>query len=218
MLENQGFHDRIFTIKRLNQFLLLSTIISVITIKNSYSQEFDLSKRNLDQILNLEANSILIDTIDFRILKNPHNDINTTIQTKSLIFKRINDDFEPQLHMWYFFDKNLNKPKGLMYNWGLFNPSFNTSKNLELLEFFTKREKDFNKKFEFYQSLLTDMLGKPFNTRIVEDSKSKLVKQIFWVSDEKIVELSIAFMRELNEIPGIGILGDFHIQIMTTYR
>uniref|UniRef100_UPI0040495E6B hypothetical protein n=1 Tax=Fulvivirga sp. TaxID=1931237 RepID=UPI0040495E6B len=202
-------------IKKLKLLLL---IMAIILVKSSYSQELDLEKKVISEVIKVEANSILTDTINFGILKNPHNDINTTLQTKALIFLRIKDEFKPQLHLWYFYDQNLNEPKGLLYNWGLFNPSFNPSKNRDLLESLTKQEDEFTKKFEEQKTLISDLLGEPSEVRIIEDSKSKLVKQVLWISNEKIVQLSIEFMRELNEIPGIGILGDFHIQIMTTYR
>ena len=193
-------------------------IIISSTAMLSYGQKIDFSRKSVQEVIAIEVNSMLIDTVNFGILKTPHNDIETILPTKALIFKRTDDEFSPQLHVWYFFDKQLSKPKGILYNWGLFNPSFNPSENRELLESFTKREKEFVEKYKTIRKLLIDLLGEPSNSKTIADNKSKLIEQIFWVNDNMIVGLSLEFQREITEIPGIGILGDFQIEIMTTYR
>ena len=162
---------------------------------------------------------VLIDSIgSFGILKNPQYDIYTLVQTKVWIFKRLKDDFNPQLHMWYYFDLKTKKLKAITYNWGLFNPSFSPTLEKEKLVELTKREKEFNEKYNGLKRELTGKLGKPSKSETIANNADSFVEDVFWEDGEKIIELSIRFDRKLQEIPGFGIMSDFHISLMVTFK
>ena len=184
------------------------------------AQEIDFEKRAVKEIESYEAkhNGSLTERLNhFGLLKQPHLDTKTIMSTKALIFRRTNDAFDPQLHVWYFLDKDTDALKGIEYNWGLFNPSFNPSENKEKLEALTKKEKQFRKKYKALMQEISQEMGRPFRERIIADHAYELSKQIFWTDEEKIVELSMEFHRKIQEVPGIGILGDFHVSVMITY-
>ncbi len=185
------------------------------------SQNINYEKIIISELESYEnnQNSILTDTIEeYGILKNPHIDINTLVQTKVFIFKRIKDEFEPQLHVWYYFDKKTNENKGINYNWGLFNPSFNPSKNKAKLIELSKKEIVFKDKYKSLKEKLILDLGQPIKSETISDNEYIFIEENFWKDDTKIVDLSIEFNRKLKEISGIGIMGDFRINIMITYK
>jgi hypothetical protein len=184
-------------------------------------QTIDFKKKSIPEISSYESsqNSTIVDTLkNFGILKNPHFDIQTLIQTTVLLYKRNNDTFYPQLHVWYHFTENLKEMKGIEYNWGLYNPRFNPRTQRKLLEELLTKENEFTAKFYSLQKELLETLGKPTKIKIIANNKDKFVKEIFWVDTEKIVSLSIHFSRRLEEIPVVGIVSDFHITVMVTYK
>lgn len=159
--------------------------------------------------------STLTDSIkSFGILKNPQNDIYTLTQTKVFIYKRKNDSFIPQLHVWYHFDLDNKAIKGIRYNWGLLNPSFNPSKEESLLKDLTTHEKEFIEKYNSLESELRDKFGKPIKTNTIVDNTDKLIKEIFWEDNQKIVGLSIRFTRKIKRVD----MADFEIVVMVTYK
>lgn len=186
-----------------------------------FCQSIDAEKKSKQEISDYEIkqNGVLTDTIiSFGILKNPQNDLNTLVQTRVYIFKRQNDDFDPQLHVWYHFDPETKELKGIRYHWGLYNPQFNPSKNKELLEKLTKKEKEFKKKYNSLKKELEKKFGKPIKSKVISDNEISFIENVFWEDTEKIVGISIKFNRQLKEIPGIGVMGDFKIEVMITYK
>lgn len=187
----------------------------------AFSQEMSFDPRTKDEILIYEKinDGVLTDSIGkFGILKNPQFDVYTLVQTKVWIFKRLEDDFNPQLHVWYYFDKNTNELKAITYNWGLFNPSFNPRERKEELIELTTREKEFKKKYNGLKKELKGKLGKPSKSETIANNANSFVENVFWGDNEKITELSIRFDRKLQEIPGAGITSDFHISTMVTFK
>lgn len=200
----------------MKKIIIISTVL--VSSFSAFGQELEFNRLSLEQAVTAEQNSELLDTVNFGILKNPHIDIETLVQTKALIFRRTEDEFNPQLHIWYYFDPDLKEPKGKLYNWGLFNPSFNPSKNRDLLKSYTKREEDFKQKYNTIKKQLTEQLGEPTTSETIADDRDRLVQQAFWISDQMIVGISVEFQRKLVEIPGVGIIGDFSVQVMITYK
>lgn len=202
----------------LKAFFLWGLILGSVS---AFSQEMSFDKKTKDEILSYEKinNGVFTDSIgNFGILKNPQFDIYTLVQTKVWIFKRLKDDFNPQLHVWYYFDKKTNELKAITYNWGLFNPSFNPREGKEKLIELTKREKEFKKKYNGLKKELKEKLGKPSKSETIANNSNSFVENIFWENSEKIIELSIRFDRKLQEIPGAGIISDFHISTMETFK
>lgn len=196
--------------------------ITLVLISNSIlGQGINFKKLSTSEIevYEKEQNSTLKDTLaDFGILKNPHFDLESLVQTKVLIYKRNEDDFDPQLHIWYHFDKEWNKLKAKKYHWGLYNPSFNPSKNKRWLKKLAKKEKIFKIKYDSLKAKLESELGEPSKKKTIADNNNSFVENIFWEDDEKIVGLSMSFSRKLREIPGIGIFAKFRIEVMVTYK
>jgi len=184
-------------------------------------QVIDFNKISISEVEAYEKNqnSTPKDTLDyFGILKNPHFDLETLVPTKALIFKRNDDDFDPQLHVWYHYDKGWSELKGKRYYWGLYNPSFKAKGNEEWLKKLSENEKGFKEKNESLKKELKSELGVPSKQRIIADNENNFVENLFWEDDEKIVKLAISFDRKLNEIPGIGIFPRFKIEVMITYK
>jgi len=196
-------------------------IAAILVSSSIMGQKINFEIKNILEIDAYERNqnSTLNDTLDdFGILKNPHFDIETLVQTRTFIYKRNDDDFDPQLHVWYHFDKEWNNLKGKRYHWGLYNPSFNPSENKERLKKLSKNEKRFKAKYILLEAKLKSELGEPINKETIADNENSLVENMFWEDDEKIVGLSMSFSRKLKEIPMIGIFAKFRIEIMITYK
>lgn len=186
-----------------------------------FSQNFQNIPLTLPVILIIEKqnNGIPTDTIDsFGILKNPHFDLYTLTDTKVYIFKRNNDDFKPSLHVWYPFSKDTHKLVGIKYNWGLFNPSFNPSKNSDMLLEISRNEKPFTKKYKSLRKQLNSEYGNSIKEKTIRDDKEVLIQNVFWEDDDKRITLSIRFDRLLTEIPGLGPTANPHIEIGLTWK
>lgn len=193
-------------------FLITSSIIG---------QEIDFKKVSIFEVEAYEKalNSTLKDSLaDFGILKNPHFDLETLVQTKVLIFKRNDDDFDPQLHVWYHYNKDGTELKAKRYHWGLYNPSFNAKGNEKWLSTLSKNEKGFKEKYKSIEKKLKSELGKPIKKKTIADNENAFVENIFWEDDEKIVGLAISFDRKIKEIPGVGIFANFKIEVVITYK
>ncbi len=120
--------------------------------------------------------------------------------------------------MWYYFVADSEKIQAKCYNWGLYNPAFNPSKNEKLLIKLSKKEEIFVKKYSGLEKELNELLGEPFKKETIADNDSRFVEVVFWEDESKIVELSINFERKLNKIQGIGIFANFQIEVMITYK
>lgn len=195
--------------------------VTVLVSNSIIGQEIDFNKVSISEVEAYEKaqNSTLKDSLaDFGILKNPHFDLETLVQTKALIFKRNDDDFDPQLHMWYHYNKDGTELKAKRYHWGLYNPSFNANGNEKWLKKLSKNEKGFKEKYESIEKKLKSELGEPIKKKTIADNENIFVENMFWEDDEKIVGLAISFDRKINEIPGIGIFAKFKIEVMITYK
>lgn len=186
-----------------------------------FCQEIQTGKKSKLEMFDFESKQIgvLTDTIkNFGILRNPHNDLYTLDQTRVYIFKRVKDDFDPQLHVWYHFDTASVELKAIRYNWGLYNPSFNPSKNKNYLDKLTKKELEFVHKYKTIKEELEKSFGKPFKSKTISDNERSYIENVFWEDSAKIIGLAIKFSRQLKGIPGIGVDGDFEIEVMITYK
>ena len=204
------------------KFLKSVIFMLALLVSNSIiGQEIDFNKIAVTEVEAYEQNqnSTFKDTLDnFGILKNPHFDIETLVQSKALIFKRNDDDFEPQLHMWYHFDKDWTELKGKRYHWGLYNPDFNSSGKEEWLNTLSENEKGFKDKYDSLEKKIKSELGEPIKKKTIADNESKFVENMFWEDDEKIVGLAIRFDRKLKKLRGVGIFAKFKIEVMITYK
>ncbi len=208
------------TMKKVIIKSIFSTLLICLSIQ-LLGQTIDWEKKSKEEVVQFEKlqDSNLVDSIaSYGILKNPHIDLETLTSTKVLIFKRGDDGFNPPLHVWYHFDKESEELKGVNYYWGLYNPSFNSSKNKPLLKKLTKKEKDFKRKYKELEKELNAKWGTPIKNKKIADNNVKYVENIFWEDDEKIVKLAIKFFRKLVDRPRIGILADFKIEVMVTYK
>jgi hypothetical protein len=196
--------------------------ISILTVSNILvGQEIDFGKMSVSEVENYEKsqNTTVVDTLPaFGILKNPHFDLETLVQTKTLIYKRNDDDFELKLHVWYHFNDDWTELKGKRYHWGLYNPSFNSKGNEEWLRKLTKKEKVFRAKYLFLEEKLKSVLGEPIKKKTIADNENAFIENIFWEDDVKIVGLALCFDRKLQEFPGIGLFPKFKIEVMITYK
>lgn len=205
-------------------YKFFKSVIFIMTLLVSNSivgQEIDFNKISAPEVETYEKtqNSTLKDTLDdFGILKNPHFDLETLVQTKALIFKRNDDDFDPQLYIWYHFNKDWTELKGKRYHWGLYNPKFNAKGNEKWLKKLSKNEKGFKEKYASLEKRLKSELGEPIKRKTIADNENKFVENMFWEDDEIIVGLAISFDRKIKEIPGIGIFAKFKIEVMITYK
>jgi len=202
--------------------LKVAVFIAIVLISNSViGQKLDFGKISVNEVGVYEKiqHSTLMDTLDdFGILKNPQNDLGTLVQTKALIFKRNDDDFDPQLHVWYHYNKDWTDLKGKRYYWGLYNPSFNSKGKEKWLKELSKNEKGFKAKYKSLKKQLKSEFGKPIKKKIIADNNNKYIENMFWEDDEKIIGLSLSFDRKLKEIPRIGIFAKFKIEVMITYK
>ena len=201
-------------------FIGLLTFFCFGLISNSsFSQNFDYSKKTKSQAFKYELTQkgILIDSIkSYGIVEKPLIDSYKMEQTKVYIFKRTTDAFKPQLHVWYHYDKN-GKIRGIKYNWGLYNPSFNSKNNRTVLINLSKKEKEFTAKYNNLKKGLDKKFGKTVKVNEI-NTDHHLGKMTFWEDKEKVIFLLMKFDRKIVELRGFGPKGDYEIYEMITYK
>lgn len=195
--------------------------ILIFTVVLTYGQQIDFNKKSREEafIYETQQDGELVDSLsDYGILVNPINDKFSLVKTNVLLYKRSNDNFDPQLHIWYHFSLDYKNLMGKRYNWGLYNPSFNSKKQRATLEKLQKQENAFIKKYKQLQKDIQKQFGKPAKMKTIADDASRFIENIFWENDELIIGLSIVFTRRLREIPDYGLDGDYKIEVMVTYK
>ena len=107
----------------MNKYLTVILILFVHVLHGQ--QNFQFEQIDVVEIEEIEkANSgIIKDTVEFGISLNNFKTGNQT-KTKTFIYKRVNDEFSPKLHVWYHVDTTNNKLVAITYNWDFYNPSF----------------------------------------------------------------------------------------------
>ena len=202
----------------LSQLVIVICLICIVEICIAQDLQFD--KLTHEQVLEYEEQNAgsLKDSGNYSMGINPMLENKLVRSFKTYIFRRTKDDFDPQLHVWYYYDRSNDSIAGIRYNWGLYNPDFNPSKNRERLEELTKKEVEFSEKYRSITRDLESKFGHPRKSSTIADNKNSFAEQVFWEDHEKIIELSIRFERKLSEISGAWQLADFRIEVMVTYK
>ncbi|GAA0880113.1 hypothetical protein GCM10009119_30830 [Algoriphagus jejuensis] len=200
----------------------ISTLLFLFVLTTVFAQEtFNNARHSLPEIIKYESNfnSILGDTVDFRIQEYPSKESANSISTTSYIFDRVNDTFIPRLHVWYHFDDNAHELIGVRYSWGLYNPSFDANRNRPLLEKLASDEKSFRKKYSQIHEDRKKEFGVETRNEIIVDAEHAYIQEITWELDDKIIELSISFTREIQDFPGIGLAANqFNIEEFIRFK
>ncbi|MGY6520141.1 MAG: hypothetical protein ACXIUD_00310 [Mongoliitalea sp.] len=111
----------------------------------------------------LEKNSggQLVGKSELTISMNPTDGIPQSKKVNARIYKRPSTSFPLTLHVWYLFDNASKAASGIIYNWGLYNPSFNANENVALLLDLNKQESAFVEKFDSLYSTIVQKFGEP---------------------------------------------------------
>ncbi|MCK4662866.1 MAG: hypothetical protein KAT68_08380 [Bacteroidales bacterium] len=115
---------------------------------------------------------------------------------KPLIYKRINDDFYPTLHAWYFYDKD-STVKWIDYHWGFGNTKIDATDDEIRQQTF--REKDFKKKYKKEKENLKKMLGTPTIEDVKKETDSYLNLKTIWNLPEKRVVINMTIDKRVVE-------------------
>jgi hypothetical protein len=166
------------------------------------------------KVLESQMNSIEIDTTSLIVYINPLNSEEGERKLSGSIYKRLASDFPLNLHVWYLFEPSTSKTSCIIYNWGLYNPSFNANKNFGILFELNTKEKDFVQKFESLYTLIKSEYGEPSKVGEKIDKPHILVKSYIWETADRFITLDMEFAREIKQFPGIGYQpNNFEIQV-----
>lgn len=183
--------------------ILNKTIFIGLFITTSFNNNFPLDsfqKRNAKDVFYFERLNFgeIKDTLYNYGIEGVPSKVNSgSIYTTVLIFNRKKDNFNPNLHVWYHFDKSLKDLKAVKYQWGLFNPSFNTSENLDILMKLSKQEKAFKLKYKKMQLDLIRTYGNSIKIKTISDNETIFWENIYWENKTIEVRLSLKFNRKL---------------------
>ncbi len=185
-----------------------------------YGQQLNFQFKSVADIIENEKKQfgILKDTIkNFGILVSPIDNDWKTVNTQVLLYNRVKDNFFPNLHVWYHFDKDFKNIKGIRFYWGLYNPSFNPKKDSKILENLSLQEDLFSKKYLDLKKQLVNQFGNPIKVKTIANNELRFIESIFWETDKEIVNLSIEFSRKLRNTE-YGLDGNYVIEIMVTKK
>lgn len=113
---------------------------------------------------------------------------------KPLIYKRINDDFFPTLHTWYFFDKD-SIVKWIYFNWGFANTNVEASDSKIKKQQF--REMEYRRKYEVEKMNLKNLLGVPTKEDLIKETASYLNLKSIWDLPDKKVVISMTLDKKM---------------------
>lgn len=116
---------------------------------------------------------------------------------KPLIYKRINDDFFPTLHVWYFYDKDF-IVKWVFYNWGFANTNVEVNDSIIMKQ--TLRENEYKKKYKIEKQNLINILGKPTKEDILNETSSYLCLKSVWDFKDKRVVIDMTIDKQVAEV------------------
>lgn len=204
-----------------NTLIILLLVLFLMINLNLLGQSFSFTKINVEEMIAEEEqkNSEQTKIIDeFGILVNPHFDINTTTPSKVYIYRQFDDDFDPQLHIWYHFDSVNNQLIGKRYYWGLYNPSFNPRIENNRQKKLSRKEKEYLNKYNSLQEEIKSIYGDPIKINTIADNKNRLIEEMFWETDEIIIDLTISFCRKVPQKKKTYFYGDMKIEVMITAK
>lgn len=165
-------------------------------------------------VLEFQMNSVESDTASLIVYFNPLNTEEGKRKLSGSIYKRHASNFPLKLHMWYLFDRDSSEATNIIYNWGLYNPSFDANKNTELLYDLNRREAEFIEKFDSLYAQIASKLGKPTKIGRSIDKPHVLTKAYIWQTPERFITIRMYFTREIKHFPGIGYqTNNFEIQV-----
>ncbi len=197
------------------------TIILILLVQILYGQQkFQFEEIDVIKIEEIErANGgIIKDTVEFGISLNNFKTGNQT-KTKTFIYKRVNDDFSPKLHVWYHVDTTDNRLVAISYNWDFYNPSFNPDANEELLIETSKRESEYQDKYKELDKLLKERFKKSIEINLINNSDYSFNEMTYWEDEELYAYSRIRFQRRIDKNPMIGLAGNhFVVQMVISFK
>ena len=196
------------------------TCLLLVCFSLLYSQgSYNLAKIGLEEIQLREHQheSVLIDTIEFGItLANFAGD---HVKTKTLIYKRVNDDFSPKLHVWYHLDTHSEDLLGITYNWDFYNPGFNPDKNRDLLFATAEREAEYKQLYDSLIAFLNKEIGPYSEVNLISDNDFSFNEMIYWENDKLYAYARMNFKRTIQEIPVLGLASNhFAVQMVLSFK
>lgn len=196
------------------------TIGFILFIQTLYGQpKFQFEKIAVNEILEIEKanNGVIKDTVEFGVSLNNFLTGNI-IKTKTYIYKRVDDDFFPKLHVWYHLDSMRNQLVAITYNWDFYNPSFDPDENVELLIAANKRENEYQEKYKELNDLLKEIFGVPIKVNL-HDSDYSFSEMTYWENSEIYVYSRIRFQRKISKDPMIGYAGNhFVVEMVIAFK
>ncbi|WP_141107397.1 hypothetical protein [Belliella buryatensis] len=176
---------------------------------------------NVKEIKTLEASmkGVLEGSAELILNFNPLEKDGKSRKTKGEIYKRPTSSFPLDLHVWYLFDQKAKPASVIIYNWGLYNPSFNANENVELLRELNKKEVEFVAHFNSLYQDFVQKHGDPLPTDTDIDEPHILLKSCFWEKEDRFIKLKLEFTRKLNDFPGIGYqTNNFKIEVVVSSK
>jgi len=189
-----------------NYRMRLGLITLILSFTNLYviaQQKILLEATNLKTIIAYE-DSIGSDSKK-SILFNPYDDNDFIelfskwhkVNNRAFIYSNKNDNFYPNLHTWYYSDKD-SIIRLVLYNWDLRNIDLATSN--EEFKKQTTRFDEYKTKYTEVKSKLTNLLGTPMQNDLEnENNYEYLIKSVWDFKDKKVV-LRLIFDKQIKEV------------------
>jgi hypothetical protein len=174
--------------------------------------KYHLTKIPVEKIAEIEKsnNGVIKDTVKFRF---------KGIQTKTFIYKRLDDDFSPQLHVWYHIDTTKNDLIGITYNWDFYNPGFNPDKNEKLIYETSKREAEYQSKYRELNKFLRKKCKSSTRVNKISDNNYSFNEMTYWENKKALIYSRIVFQRTIRKDPIIGLAPNhFAVQMVVKYK
>jgi hypothetical protein len=179
----------------------------------------EFSTRNQIEKLETSMGSTYVCETGFSIFSNPINKDEGSFESTASIYRRPASNFPLDLHIWYLFEGKAETASAIIFNWGLYNPSFHADQNIDLLVELSQKEREFVQQFDAIYVNLFNQFGKPEFIKDDVDEPHVLIKSYTWTTPDRFMTLGLSFSRELSNFPGIGYQANtFEIQVVLVKR
>ena len=201
------------------KIFLIVYLVFCVQVFNA-QEKYAFEKIDISEIheFEIENNGEVIDTIEFKISLDNFATPNQR-KTKTIIYKRIDDDFSPKLRVWYHIDSVTNNLVAITSNWDFYHPGFNPDENRELLMEANKRENDYQEKYKEVDNILKEIFDSPTKVNSINDNDYSFNEMTFYENEALYAYSRIRFQRTIDDSPMIGLAGNhFVVQMVISFK
>lgn len=198
---------------------LISILFLILLYNDVLSQhDFLFERKAIDDVRTYEKsiNSEYLGFVKIKVAKDYFPTAKEDHDYYPLSYKRINDDFFPQLRVQYYYDENDSTLLATSYDWNIMDYVKNLKTDGDKFEIQKKRKKEYLEKYNLIKQELIAKYGKP---KTIEETKSGdgYFYRLRWENESNKILVLLKFSTKLKILPGNMKIGSYDIRVKIDY-